>query len=167
MKFGDFLSLQDLALTDAVTQCGLDMGPVGKTYFLLRGAQVTEPQLFDIRLRVDGDLPRYDDIRNLMSRMYGDPEEASQQTLRGMTDASRYYGSGNTYWNDGNDDALYDTWYDGSYSSWYGDDGVWSDDAWHQDPWSEDHWRQGEWQTDQSWDPSTQDSADQNAKPDE
>ena len=57
-KFGDFLSLFDLAWSDAESQCGLEMNDIGNTYFVQRG-QLSERQLFDVRLQVDGDLSKY------------------------------------------------------------------------------------------------------------
>jgi hypothetical protein len=49
-KFADYVSLFDLALSDAETQCGLQMNAIAKTYFFLKGAQLTEKQHFDLRL---------------------------------------------------------------------------------------------------------------------
>eukprot|EP00959_Pyramimonas_sp_CCMP1952_P087347 1827397-Pyramimonas_sp.AAC.1 len=67
------------------------MNDIGKTYFLLRGAQLSERQHFDLRLRVDGYLSRYNDIRRLCTRMFGDHDAAKSSTLHDM--AGVYHGS--------------------------------------------------------------------------
>ena len=83
----DFVAMHDLALSDAEQQCGLALNAIGKSYVLLRGAQLPDRQHFDLRLRVDGDLARYDDIRHLISRIYGD-QDAAKASTRGDSDAT-------------------------------------------------------------------------------
>ena len=51
-----FLDLHDLTLTDCMQSTGLQMNDIGRSYFLLRGAQLTNQQHWDLRLRINGDL---------------------------------------------------------------------------------------------------------------
>ena len=80
----DFQSVHDLAWTDAREQGGFDMDDVGKTFFLLRSAQLSGRQLFVIRMRVDGDLSRYREIQQLLSRMYCDTKKTQAATVPAM-----------------------------------------------------------------------------------
>ncbi len=44
----DYLTLHDLAWSDATEQCGLSMNDVGRSFFLLKGAQLSDRQSFDL-----------------------------------------------------------------------------------------------------------------------
>ena len=61
------------------------MNDVGRTYFLMKGAQLSDRQAFDLRVRVDGNMSRYDDIRRLMARMFADQSASKYSTLGSMS----------------------------------------------------------------------------------
>ena len=112
-SFEDFIQLHDLAWIDDQQQGGIAMNEVGRSFFLLRAAQLTERQLFDVRMRVNGDLSKYKEICQLMTRMFSDSEKSTNSTVPAM--ASTCYGSGQGY---------DDEWYEDDYG-WYGDEYSW------------------------------------------
>ena len=62
-SFEDFQAIHDLAWADAQELGGLTMNAVGRSFFFLRAAQITDRQLFAVRARVDGGLARHRDTR--------------------------------------------------------------------------------------------------------
>ena len=120
-SYNDFQAMFDLAWMDVSEQSGFEMNDIGKAFFLLREAGLTERQLFDLRLRADGDMGRYNDIRSLLSRMFADGTKTRSNTIPQM--AGQYYGGD---WQ-GDDDA----WSCDSWGTWFqDDDGSWYDGTW-------------------------------------
>ena len=115
------------------------MNDIGKSFFLLRGAQLSEKQHFDIRLRVDGDLSRYQGIRRLVVRMFGDTEAHRRSTRPAMS--GQFYGGWDA---DDHDEEWTDEW---DYDAWYGD---WAADALDADDWWSDqsYWAGNAWYED-------------------
>ena len=101
----DFQAIFDMTWTDAMEQGGLLMNDVGKSFFLLRSAQLTERQLFDFRMRIDGDLSRNSDARQLLCRMFCDPRRTQAATVPAMAGSTKA-----TFHNDVED--YYDTFGD-------------------------------------------------------
>ena len=118
MSMEDYLSLQEMAFADAQELSRLELGPVGRSYFMLRGANLTERQDFDVRLRVNGDLTQYENLRELLQRMYSDPQRLQSSTAPAL--AQQFFGRESV---DG------DSWNESSAhpSTW------WSDDLWNND----------------------------------
>ena len=54
-----YITMSELSFEEARTQAGLELNAVGRSYFLLRGANISDKQVFDFKLRIDGDLNRY------------------------------------------------------------------------------------------------------------
>ena len=123
----------DIPATDTHNLCGLQLNDVGQSYFLLRGAQLSDRQLFDLRLRVDGDLGRYQEIRKLLTRMFGESDIGRSSTRTKMskqffgrtaTTLDAWYGDWNT--EHGYPDADWSTyWQDGYYDD---DDYGWQEE---------------------------------------
>ena len=149
----DYLNMHDLTLSDTMQLTGLQLHDVGRSYFLLRGAQLSYQQHFDLRLRVNGDLTQYQELRRLMTRMFGDSDLPRQSTTGNM--ATQYYnftfdapdGADEwlNYWQTPNgwndwydyDDAVY---YDGQ--DWHDDEfyDAW-EEAWHDDGNADQTWQ--------------------------
>ena len=132
----DFLNLHDLALQDATQSTGLVMNDTGRSYFLLRGAQLSASQHWDIRLRLNGDLTDYNGLRRLMQRMYMDAELPRNSTIPAM--AGQYFQSDADYDPPGQEEFLdyYGDWReltDDGLDWWYEDDGWFDADHWHGD----------------------------------
>ena len=113
------------------------MNDVGRSFFLLRSAGLTERQLFDLRLRVDGDLSRYNDITQLLARMFADGSKTRTATVPSM--ASQYFQEPERSFSSWEPcDWDYDAWnsdiwygHDSWDDSWYGyDDANWYEDTW-------------------------------------
>merc|ERR1711966_580969 len=75
---------------------------------------------FDLWLRVDGQIDRYDEIRRLLTRMFRDADKSRQSTTAAM--GSTYYFAG---FGEAPDDP--NAW----ISFWYGDDDGWYDAEWY------------------------------------
>ena len=104
------------------------MNEVGKSFFLLRGAGLNDRQLVDLRLRVDGDLARYGDIRQLPSRMFSDSPKIRSSTLPSM--ATQYWQqsqSSSPSWHDAG------TWYEYDNDDWYDEDQWYDAEEWKDD----------------------------------
>ena len=114
--YEEYQAMHDLAWQDVVSQSNLQMNEVGRTFFLLRGAQLTERQLFDLRLRVDGDLARTQEIRTLLARMFTDTSKIRNSTVPSMT--GQYYQETST-----------------DNETWWTDDEVWYEADWDEDTW--------------------------------
>ena len=120
-SYDEYQAMFDLAWMDVSEQANLQMNDVGKAFWLLRGAGLTDRQLFDLRLRVDGDMSKYQEIRGLLSRMFADGAKTRSSTIPQMAGQylSDWHDDG---WNDDNE------WYQ---DTWYQDDG-W---LWQEQPW--------------------------------
>ena len=131
----DFLSLHDLALQDATQTTGLVMNDTGRSYFLLRGAQLSSSQHWDIRLRLNGDLTDYNGLRRLMQRMYMDADLPRTSTIPAMAGQyafnAEYPTVGQDEWLDYYGDFRELT--DDGLDWWYEDDGWFDADYWHGD----------------------------------
>ena len=123
--YEEYQAMHDLAWQDLVSQSGITMNEVGRTFFLLRGAQLTDKQLFDLRLRVDGDLSRATEVRTLLARMFTDTSKIRNATVPSMT---------GQYFQDTGGDFDHSTWWadDSFYDVWYECDDSWYDDAWRE-----------------------------------
>ena len=72
------------AVLDLTWTGGLYMNDVGRSFFLLRSAQLTERQLNYIIACIDGDLSRYSDILQLVSQMLCNQRRAQAATVPAM-----------------------------------------------------------------------------------
>ena len=81
-----YISMHELAFDEAVTDAGLQMNAVGRSWFLMQGSGLSDAQLNDFKLRIDGDLTRYQDLRNLLRKFSPEHlQQARQSTVPEMT----------------------------------------------------------------------------------
>ena len=109
--FREHSAIEDYhAVLDLTWTGGLYMNDVGRSFFLLRSAQLTERQLNDILVCIDGVLSRYSDILQLLSHMLCDPHHTQEATVPIMV---------------GSPKATYHVYGEEYYNAFYGDEAYW------------------------------------------
>ena len=118
---------------EAAELANLHISDVGKTYLLLKYSNLPDKLISDIKLKVNGDLSQFDQIRGLLNRL------AQQGTAyRQSTPALMHYGEHET---DDHDEHTHESYYqDDPEHSYQDDDGEWY--VWDEgvsDEYDEDH----------------------------
>ena len=91
---------------DAEATAGLQINNIGLAHLLLRGSILGEKAKDDLKLRLDGDMSRYEDLRTLLQRMARAPDREKQ---------AYHHGNAEWYEDDGYPQVYHGTsdWYDG------------------------------------------------------
>lgn len=99
-----YITMSELTFEEARAQAGLELNAVGRSYFLLRGANISDRQIFDFKLRIDGDSSRYQDLRGILSRLADATDTAYQQTVPALSSQFHASGDHGSPWDDGDSD---------------------------------------------------------------
>ena len=147
MDFTTYVIEWNRLFDDAQDSGGLTMNAIGKAYMLFSRCDLPDNTLADLRLKVNGDLNRFDDMVRVMGKISKN-EDAARDQRRGYKDfpSSYYGGHGEDGWHE--DDWYGDygeTYYDASSEYWYEDE--WDDEAYYDaddGSWWEDSYPQGD-----------------------
>ena len=89
----NFTSTHEMAFSDAQTRAKLSMSDAGRTFVLSRAANLSSNQIADIRMRVGGDLSKFKEIKQSLTKIHGSQSgsqsEAKSSTLLQM--ANQHY----------------------------------------------------------------------------
>ena len=118
-----------MLLEEAAEKAGLDINNVAKTHLFLKHSGLPDRRVEDLRLKVNGDLNRFDDIVSLVQRFAKSEAHAAAGRREYYTDDGWH--DDESWWPDENyygDDWSYDEWsYDEQY---YGDEHSYGDESW-------------------------------------
>ncbi|CAK0846103.1 unnamed protein product [Prorocentrum cordatum] len=117
---------------------GLNINAVGRSYLLLQGCDLSIKKVDDIKLKIDGDLRRYNDIKAIMTRL-------AKQSLA-QNNPEQYEG----FWVDSDEEEYWD------YYGYYDDYGQWQ-------YYEDDEWWDEEEQYDEQYPPPRTSAADDEA----
>ncbi|CAK0791575.1 unnamed protein product, partial [Prorocentrum cordatum] len=117
---------------------GLNINAVGRSYLLLQGCDLSIKKVDDIKLKIDGDLRRYNDIKAIMTRL-------AKQSLA-QNNPEQYEG----FWVDSDEEEYWD------YYGYYDDYGQWQ-------YYEDDEWWDEEEQYDEQYSPPGASAADDEA----
>ena len=119
LMLSDYVTKWRMTYDEAHLNSGLEINDVGKSYLLLRTSGLSDRSKDDIRLKLDGDLSRFEELMQLLQRMAHEETDASSSIPEMATQ----------HWQDTDwsDDAWHaDDWY-GSSNAHY--EGVWYDSS--------------------------------------
>ncbi|CAK0865187.1 unnamed protein product [Prorocentrum cordatum] len=129
LSLSDYLTMWRMTYDEANQNSGLEINDVGRSYLLLRTSGLSDRLKDDIKLKLDGNLSRFEDLMNLLQRM----AHAETHTGSSIPEMVKQHWQ-NTDWND---DSWYsDEWYD-DYDNFYEGDWWNAGDGWSQDDWSQ------------------------------
>ena len=132
MNLSDYLTMWRMTYDEANQNSGLEINNVGKSYLLLRTSGLSDRLKDDIKLKLDGNLARFEDLMTILQRM-AHAEQNSGSSIPEMV--KQHYGQQDEDWQD---DGW--SWHEGwdEWNTWYGydDDYKWTD---------EEEWQSGDW----------------------
>lgn len=133
--FDEFCSRWERLFTEACANANLQTNAVCQGYLLFSQSTLSDQQITDLRLRVDGDLSRFREMVTLQSRL-----SRSQEVIRDQAQGYRQFGGPGTYHlqeNTPESDDWYDWWFDDDYDPYHHDYDLYNeDDWWYTDDWS-------------------------------
>ena len=94
MSFVDYVQEWDRLFEDAQLYGGLTISAVGKTWLFFSHAGLTDKELADLKLKVDGDLTRFEDMVGLQLKL-AKSEAATTDQREGYKRFSNHHGDGN------------------------------------------------------------------------
>ncbi|CAJ1458578.1 unnamed protein product [Effrenium voratum] len=149
MTLQEFSLEWDLRFEEAQTRAGLDMNMVGRSYLWLKQSNMSQKFCDDLKLQVQGDMSRFNDIRTLALRLahqhaeghkgdilYGEDSRAEEHEMDPNSEDYFDYQAADSmyYWYDGDDwwspDHDYQDYYeDYVIEDWWYDESDWQEDA--------------------------------------
>ena len=141
--FNSYLLEWERLFDEACRFGGLQINDICKTFMFFSRSGLNDKQLADLRLKVNGDLTRFNDMVRLQNKITKNElaSQDQQQGYRGYGYQSNHHDDDHTdYYDDGWHIPDDDSWYwDDYYGDWFYDDGTdyydnnYEDDSWDYD----------------------------------
>ena len=140
--FNSYLLEWERLFDEACRFGGLQINDICKTFMFFSRSGLNDKQLADLRLKVNGDLTRFNDMVRLQNKITKNElaSQDQQQGYRGYGYQSNHHDDDHTDYYDGWEYPDDDSWYwDDYYGDWFYDDGTdyyattYEDDSWDYD----------------------------------